>query len=532
MTTSNDFSLALIAIVADLSQDLSAQVRYQRLLSVMKQIFPCDAAALLKIEGRALRPIAVNGLSRDTLGRRFMVDEHPRLATILLSREPVRFPADSDLADPYDGLLDNHQQSLHVHDCMGISLYQDDQPWGVLTLDAAVPGTFDQIEQQQLRTFIGLTEATVKAAHRIEALQARVDREIEVAQSQLVDEGKTEIIGNSQSLNLMLSEIDIVARSHLTVLILGETGVGKELVARKIHSRSARHDQPLVYVNCAALPENLAESELFGHKKGAFTGAEHNRLGKFEIANGGTLFLDEIGELSLAVQAKILRALQSGEIQRVGSDQHIEVDVRIIAATNRDLKHEVRKERFRADLYHRLSVYPLIVPPLRERGNDVLLIAGYLLEKNQRRFGVQGLRLSAGARQVICHYAWPGNVRELEHLLSRAALKAINSHGKESRVVNIMPNHLDISEQDILDNTLAEQSQLPLTSGLNQSSIANIAPGVTLKQATEQYQKQLIQQRLQVHQNNQAAVARELGINRSNFYRLLKRLAIGSIEEN
>ena len=180
-----------------------------------------------------------------------------------------------------------------------------------------------------------------------------------------------------------------------------------------------------MHVNCAALPEALAESELFGHVRGAFSGAIAERAGRFEAAEGGTLFLDEVGELPLSIQAKLLRALQNGEIQRLGADRPRKVNVRIIAATNRNLKERVQEGSFRADLYHRLSVYPVPIPPLRERGNDVLLLAGFFLELNRARLGLRSLRLSVAAEDALHRYAWPGNVRELEHVVSRAALKAV-----------------------------------------------------------------------------------------------------------
>ncbi|MCB1662004.1 MAG: nitric oxide reductase transcriptional regulator NorR [Pseudomonadales bacterium] len=507
------FSQNLISIVADLSRDIPDEIRYKRLLDAMQSIFPCDAAALLELDGNTLLPLAIEGLADDTMGRRFAVDQHPRLARLLHSREPVRFAADSNLPDPYDGLVETEDHHLHVHDCMGVSLYIDDEPWGVLTLDAMKTGTFDEIDPIELRTFIGLTEATVKAAQRIGALEARVIQERQLAVALIEGDSRVEMIGNSTALNRLKDEISIVSQSDLTVLIQGETGVGKELVARQIHTLSARADKPLVYVNCAALPESIAESELFGHIKGSFTGATSDRLGKFEVANSGTLFLDEIGELPLTIQAKMLRAIQSGEIQRVGSDQHIKVDVRILAATNRDLHLEVSKGRFRADLYHRLSVYPVKVPRLEERDNDSLLLSGYFLEKNQKRFGVQGLRLSLEAKQLIKQYAWPGNVRELEHVLSRAALKAINEQGRETRSILITQKHLDLSP----DESTAGGVPKPIQRPINQEQIS-------LKDATEQFQKEIITERLEKNHGNIAAAARELGINRSNLYRLLKRL--------
>lgn len=516
----------LISIVSDLSSDLPAEQRYQQLLDAMLRIFPCDAAALLRLEGKQLHPLAIKGLTMDTMGRRFTVDEHPRLAILLHSREPVRFAANSDLPDPYDGLVEVADLELHVHDCMGVSLYIDEKPWGVLTLDAVLPGTFDKIDLTELRTFISLAEATVKAAERMDALTARAEREYLVARTLLEEGNQVEIIGDSTPITRLKEEITIVAQSPLTVLVLGETGVGKELVARQVHQLSTRAEKPLVYINCAALPENIAESELFGHTKGAFSGAISERAGKFEIADGGTLFLDEVGELSLPIQAKLLRALQSGEIQRVGSDHHIEVDVRIVAATNRDLQQEISQGRFRTDLFHRLSVYPIQVPPLRERGQDILLLAGYLLEANQRRLGVRGLRLAQSAKQVLQHYSWPGNVREMDHLLSRATLKAMIEQGRDAQILTLEAEHLDI-ETRTLTGIASSNSDVGETNHTPQKETCPFNPGGGLKEALDNFQTSLITACLKRHNDNQAAAARELGLNRSNFHRLLKRLRLG-----
>lgn len=514
--TSHVFFDALTSIVDDLSQDIPPQLRYQRLLDAMQRCFPCNAAALLRLEDKHLAPLAVDGLSTDTMGRRFAVDENPRLARLLHAREPVRFAAESKLPDPYDGLVETNEMDLDVHDCMGCSLYIDDQPWGVLTLDAIQPGTFDSIDPIELRTFISLTEATVKAARRIRQLEERVVKENEVTRALIEDCVEAELIGKSNAIEQMRNEIKTVAQSDLTVLVLGETGVGKELVARKVHCASPRSSHPLIYVNCAALPENIAESELFGHVKGAFTGAISSRAGKFEIADGGTLFLDEIGELSLTTQAKLLRVLQSGEIQRVGSDQYIQVDARIVTATNRDLQQEVLNKRFRADLYHRLSVYPITVPPLRERGYDVLLLSGFFLENNQRRLGVNALRLSPAAKTALQQYQWPGNVRELEHLLSRASLKAMAEQGRDAHSITIKTGHLD------LDLDLGDTVNIAAEARPQQVELPEVK--ISLKEATDQFQRQLISNRLEKYQGNLAAAGNDLGVNRSNFYRLLARL--------
>jgi anaerobic nitric oxide reductase transcription regulator len=516
MTTTSLFFTSLISIVADLSTHMSAEQRYQRLLQHLCQNFPCDASALLKFENHCLIPLAVNGLSEDTLGRRFMVNEHPRLALILASEQAIRFAADSDLPDPYDGLIDSDNDQLLVHDCMGVTLLIDGAPWGVLTLDALMPGTFDNIDPIRLNTFISLTAATVKAAELIISLEQKVRY---VTQTLFKENTDNDMIGDSECMRKLRNEISIVAPSELAVLILGETGVGKELVARRIHLESNRADQVIVYVNCAALPENIAESELFGHTKGAFSGAVSERAGKFELANGGTLFLDEIGELPLSIQAKLLRTLQNGEIQRVGSDKSIKVNVRIIAATNRNLQQEVADGLFRPDLYHRLAVYPMHVPALRERGKDVLLLAGAFLEKNQQRLGIKKLRLDQEAKNALLNYPWPGNIRELEHLLSRAALKSAAQENRQAPFITISMAYLDIVPKPL------EQLNYPHT---KIATISAITPtlSVDFKNSVDDFQRQLIEQHLTEQHGNMAATARILGLDRGNFHRLLKRLAI------
>ncbi|MDP3877342.1 MAG: nitric oxide reductase transcriptional regulator NorR [Methylobacter sp.] len=513
--TTNLFFTSLIAIVADLSAQMTTAQRYQRLLEHLCRIFPCNASALLKLETPYLLPLAVNGLSEDTLGRRFKVSEHPRLAQILASENSVRFAADCELPDPYDGLVESESEQLLVHDCMGATLFIDGKPWGVLTLDALTPGSFDNIDPMQLNTFISLTAATVKAAGLIASLEQRVRYATQTVFQENTDQ---DMIGDSDCMRKLRSEISIVAPSELAVLILGETGVGKELVARRIHLESNRADQVMVYVNCAAMPESIAESELFGHVKGAFSGAINDRAGKFELADGGTIFLDEIGELPLSIQAKLLRTLQNGEIHRVGSDRQIKVDVRVIAATNRNLQQEVAAGLFRPDLYHRLAVYPMQVSALRERGKDVLLLAGAFLEKNQQRLGIKKLRLDQAAKQALLSYHWPGNIRELEHLLSRAALKSATRTNRQADFITISLAYLDIVAEPLPTPDINRATAL----------LAEPTAPIDFKQAVDEFQRQLIRQQLAAQQGNMAATARALGLDRGNFHRLLKRLAVNT----
>jgi len=230
------------------------------------------------------------------------------------------------------------------------------------------------------------------------------------------------IIGHSDGLKYVLHRAEQVAPTNATILILGETGTGKELIAAAIHSMSPRKERPLFTVNCAALPANLIESELFGREKGAFTGADSRRIGRFEVANGSTLCLDEIGELPLELQAKLLRVIQHHEFERLGSSQTIKIDVRIIATTNRDLEEEVRQGRFRQDLFYRLNVFPITVPPLRQRRDDIPLMVGSFMERFSRKLGKQITSIARETMKTLQDYPWPGNVRELESIIERAVI--------------------------------------------------------------------------------------------------------------
>ena len=232
------------------------------------------------------------------------------------------------------------------------------------------------------------------------------------------------IVGKSKAVQELIRKLELVALSKSTVLITGETGTGKELAARAIHARSAQSDRPLIKVNCAAIPEALLESELFGHVKGAFTGATANRRGRFALADGGTIFLDEIGTLALPLQAKLLRVLQEREFEPVGSERTQSVDVRVIAATNRDLRALAAEGRFQEDLYYRLSVIPIVLPPLRERPEDVPLLVEHFLHKHAQRLGRRVDGVEPRALERLCAYQWPGNVRELENTIERAVVLA------------------------------------------------------------------------------------------------------------
>ena len=513
LTISPAFS-TFVLLVSNLPREMAAEDRYGALLEGLRAVFRCDAVALLRLEGDTLRPLAVAGLTHDTLGRRFRLADHPRMLAMMNRRGPTRLSCDCDLPDPYDGLVEGRMGQLEIHDCMGCPLYVEDRPWGLLTLDALEPGAFDATDADVLQAFATLATATVVAVERLERLARRAEQDEQVARLLVEAQGPNgprTLAGHSAAMRRLHDEIGAVAGTDLTVLVTGETGTGKELVAQAIHAGSRRAARPLITLNCAALPEHLVESELFGHVRGAFTGAVGERRGRFELADGGTLLLDEVGELPLPVQAKLLRVLQSGQLQRLGSDREHRVDVRVLAATNRDLAGEVRAGRFRADLYHRLSVYPLHVPPLRERGRDVLLLAGGFLEENRARLGVRGLRLSADAQQALLHQPWPGNVRELEHLISRAAVRAVAQQPPgPARIVTLHARHLDLA---------------PLANPLVLASPAEEPPrGLTLREAADALQRQMIEDAVARHSGKRTAAARELGLDPANLHRLMKRL--------
>ncbi|WP_346796020.1 nitric oxide reductase transcriptional regulator NorR [Halomonas sp. Bachu 37] len=502
-------------LLADLVADLPSAVRLQRLVRTLREGFRCGAVCLLRLEADALRPVAVDGLAREALGRRFEVAHHPRLATILASRRTTLFAPDADLPDPYDGLVEQQPgQPLHVHDCMGISLHVEGEPWGVLTLDALEAGTFDAADRMTLERYALLVEAAVRVSRLEQDLRALRMTHQEGSPLLSAPEAR-DILGHSGVLQRLLGELDVVAASDLTVLLSGETGVGKELFARRLHRCSSRREAPLVQINCAALPESLAESELFGHVKGAFSGASTDRAGRFEAADGGTLFLDEIGELPLSIQAKLLRTLQEGEIQRLGEDTPRRVDVRIIAATNRQLADSVREGGFRADLYHRLSVYPVAIPPLRERGSDVLVLAGHFLEINRMRLGVRSLRLSPEAEQALLAYGWPGNVRELEHVISRAAIKALSHGASRDDIVTLMPAWLDLP---VSAERVVGAAETP--------KVLNEAESPTLRERVEKTQRQAIREALESCDGGWAAAARCLAVDPSNLHKLARRLGV------
>ncbi|MEJ2636260.1 MAG: sigma-54 dependent transcriptional regulator [Calditrichia bacterium] len=309
------------------------------------------------------------------------------------------------------------------------------------------------------------------------------------------------IIGKNRKMLELFDLVKDIAKTNSTVLITGESGTGKELIANAIHFNSDRIKKPFVKVNCAVLAENLLESELFGHVKGAFTGAIRDKLGRFELANGGTIFLDEIGDISANMQLKLLRVLQEGEFERVGGTETLKVDVRIIAATNRDLSEMMKKGEFRQDLYYRLNVIPLEVPPLRERRDDIPLLITHFLEKFNKQFSKKIDVIEDDAMECLQHYGWPGNIRELENLVERAIV--LNKTGRIT--VKDFPHYV-VHQNDQPDIEL--DTDKPLTD------------------IVDNYEKQIILKALRENNFNKLRTAEKLGIHRSTFMSKLKKYDI------
>lgn len=340
---------------------------------------------------------------------------------------------------------------------------------------------------------------TVKKAVNMQDLVTEVAAlRDELAQNQ----GDSLLIGTSPRMQALYKDIGRVADRNVTVLILGESGTGKELVSWAIHRNSSRRDRPFIKINCATIPENLLESELFGHEKGAFTGADRRKPGKFELANRGTILLDEIGEISLSTQAKLLRVLQEKEFERVGGTETIKVDVRILAATNKDLARLAREGGFREDLYFRLNVVTMTVPPLRERREDIPLLANHFVQKFSGEFNKQITGFSQEAMDLLCSYEWPGNVRELKNACQRAVVMAT------AQV--ILPDDIPFSVQ----------------AGTHGVETPVYTPGMTLKEIVADVERQVILKVLRENNWNRSATAEALGINRRSLYAKMKEYGL------
>jgi two-component system nitrogen regulation response regulator NtrX len=356
-------------------------------------------------------------------------------------------------------------------------------------------GAFDFLEKPLSLEKVTVTVKNALAHRRLE----RQNRELRP------EGGSYNIIGDSVPMKALRGQLELMAPTSGRVLIYGESGVGKELVAHALHTRSLRADEPFVEVNCAAIPEELIESELFGHVKGSFTGAMEDKTGKFQQADRGTLFLDEVGDMSLNTQAKVLRALEGQRFEPVGSGKHVEVDVRVIAATNKDLDEEISNGNFREDLFYRLNVIPFFVPPLRSRAEDIPQLAEYFLNEFCQAYARKPKHLSVDAIESLMSYAWPGNVRELRNLMERI-------------VIMHEPARVDTDDLPLPPDT--RRASMRATSGDFR----------TLAEARAAYERRYVLEVLDSEGGNMTRAAEALGLERSHLYRKMKSLGISNAE--
>jgi len=412
------------AIITNLTPDALFSSAYE----AIQRVVSFDRAAFLfyQPEAKTLKLVSMQGSDESNffrVGREYDLEETRISAWVLEHQETV---TRGDLKREQQSLGEKSLVAERIQSYCVVPLVAMGKSLGTFALWSETQNRYTDADAELLREVanqVALAIANMKSYEEIAALKARLEKENVYLQEEIRTEHNfEEIVGDSPPLLELLRRVDQVAPTDSTVLIYGETGTGKELIARAIHNRSNRKDRPLVKVNCSAISAGLVESELFGHVKGAFTGAFERRIGRFELADGGTIFLDEVGELPLDTQVKLLRVLQEREFEPVGSNRSVHVDVRIICATNRNLEESIKAGAFRSDLYYRLNVFPLEVPPLRERRSDIDQLARFFVSRSARSLGKQLTGISEAATQKLLSYSWPGNIRELQNLIERALI--------------------------------------------------------------------------------------------------------------
>jgi Nif-specific regulatory protein len=463
---------AIGLIIAKLNDSQAPKSALSAVLEILAESAGVERSCLLvfRPETETLTTIATNGLGIDAFRRLESLAPKTRIQKVF----------ESGIADRVDD-----DQALDFLKPAGSSLLLqplllEHKPVGVFVAELVS-------DDADFRSFLGIVAALIVQAFKLENAISLEKQTLAAENSHLRQELKekydfSQIIGNSNAMRHVYDQVSQVARSNATVLLRGESGTGKEMIAHSIHYNSLRSKRPFIKVNCAALPETLIESELFGFEKGAFTGADRLKKGRFEMADGGTIFLDEIGDLPPQTQVKLLRVIQEREIQRLGGTETIKVNVRFITATNKNLEEEIAGGAFREDLYYRLNVFTIFLPPLRERKSDILLLAEHFLGKYEREHGKEIKRISTPAIDMLASYHFPGNVRELENVIERAVL--------------------------VCDEQVIHGHHLPPT--LQTAEVSDTVTQVSLTGAVEAYESDLIQDALKTSRGNVARAARLL----------------------
>ncbi len=455
------------------------------LLDALLEATHAEKGFLILLEDGRMEVKSARNLARETIEKAVSRVSDSIIQRVAATRRPVV------VADAlHDAQWSSSSSVVNLKLCsvMCAPLMREGEPFGVIYLgNDSVVSLFDQKDLEVLTVFTAQASLLVQNARLLQGL--RLENEalrLAVEQNQF-----GEIIGACGSMREVFRRIEKVAATDVSVLVMGETGTGKELVAREVHRRSPRAGGPFVAVNCGAIPENLLESELFGHVRGAFTGATATRGGKFQAAGGGTLFLDEIGDMPPQLQVKLLRALQEKAVTKVGDARAEPVDIRVVAATNKVLEDEIQDGRFREDLYYRLNVISIVLPPLRERGDDILVMARFFLQKYAREFSSRARTFAPAAAAALRRYAWPGNIRELENKVKKAVVLA------DKPLVG--PEDLDLGPE-------------------------SVAPILPLLQAKEEFQKRYISEVLDRNGGNRTKTAKDLGVDPRTIFRHLEKL--------
>jgi Nif-specific regulatory protein len=488
---------ALLQLSATVNSIRESDKLQQHLLELTLEVVPAERGAILLADDEGEGFVSCRGWNRLN-GADDSISVSQTISRQVL-REVVAILSNDVVHD--DGVVTSPSLlASEICSLLCVPLVAFEKPLGVIYFDTSSRvAQFDEAHLQLLTAIAGIAAVAFENARRFEVLEEenrRLQQEVKLTH---------QMIGESESMREVYKLLARVAPSSATVLLLGESGTGKELAARAIHLNSPRASKPFVAINCATLTESLLESELFGHEKGSFTGAIAQKRGKLEVADGGTVFLDEVGELSPGIQAKLLRALQMREFERVGGTRTIKVDVRMIAATNRDLKKAIEAGRFREDLYYRLNVVSIPMPPLRERREDIPLLASFFVAEYSRKCKRRVTGISAEARRLICAYDWPGNVRQLENAIERAVVLGAT----------------ELIAAEDLPEVICEPRESELE---REGQIKEVQPPAGYYETVKEAKRQLILKTLRQTSGNYTEAAKLLGIHPNNLHRLLRNL--------